>query len=83
MVQITKKVERFLSNPSSCRLKEIEAILIYYGFEKINAKGSHVKFKHVLLTHDIVIPIHNNDCKDFYKQQIAVIIKKIKNETQK
>lgn len=54
-------------------------ILIYFGFEKINAKGSHVKFKHPQLQNDLVIPIHNNECKDFYKLEAKKRIKEVKN----
>jgi predicted RNA binding protein YcfA (HicA-like mRNA interferase family) len=41
------------------------------------AKGSHKKFKHSSLVTDLVIPVHNNDCKDFYKTQAAKIVKKL------
>ena len=47
MTNINKKVEKFLKNPISLKYLEIERILIYFGFEKINTKGSHIKFKHL------------------------------------
>lgn len=79
MSKIEKKVARFLKNPISCKYLDIEMILIYFGFEKINAKGSHVKFKHPQLQNDLVIPIHNNECKDFYKLEAKKRIKEVKN----
>lgn len=79
MSKIEKKVEKFLKNPTSTKYSDIEIILIYFGFEKINAKGSHIKFKHIKLQNDLVIPIHNNECKDFYKLEAKKRIKEIKN----
>jgi len=74
---IEKKIKKFLRKPTSCRYPDIETILIYFGFDKINAKGSHVKFKHSQLSSDLVIPVHNNECKDFYKLEAKKRIKKI------
>ena len=78
MSKIEKLVDKFFKNPTSLKYPDIEKILIYFGFEKINAKGSHVKFKHPKLQNDIVIPVHNKECKGFYKNQISKQIKKIK-----
>ena len=33
------------------------------------------KFKNKSLRNDIIIPIHNNDCKNFYKKQTFKILK--------
>ena len=79
MSKIDKKVEKFLKNPTSCKYSDIEIVLIYFGFEKINAKGSHLKFKHLRLQSDLVIPLHNNECKDFYKMEAQKRIKEVKN----
>lgn len=70
-------IKKFQQNPTSCRYLEIQNILIYFGFEKINAKGSHVKFKHPDLIYDFVIPVHGNECKDFYKKEAKKYINKI------
>jgi predicted RNA binding protein YcfA (HicA-like mRNA interferase family) len=78
MSQITKKVERFFKNPTSIKYLELESILIHFGFKKINAKGSHVKFKHPKLRNDLIIPVHKNECKDFYKEESKRQVKKIK-----
>lgn len=72
MTQNQKLIEKFLANPSSVRFSKIEKILFILGFFELKMKGgSHRKFKHALLKDDLVIPVHNNDCKDFYKEQIA------------
>jgi len=75
--------DRFLNCPSGLRYVEIERVLIYVGFQKILAKGSHVKFKHCNLKSDLIIPVHGNDCKSFYKIYVAKIVKKLMYEKSK
>jgi len=61
MTKKEKLVLKFKNNPISLKYIEIENLLQELWFEKINAKWSHIKFKHKKL---------NNDCKDFYKKQL-------------
>lgn len=68
MTRKGKKAEQFLKDPTSVRYLELVEILEDKGFIRINAKGSHVKFKHPQLADDLVIPVHNSECKDFYKK---------------
>ena len=75
MNKIEKIILKFKNKPISLQFSDIEKILLYYGFQKIEAKGSHTKYKHTLLNNDIVVPIHNNECKNFYKQHIYKTIK--------
>ncbi len=70
MSQMEKLLQKFIKAPHTVRYADIERILIHIGFEKIQAKGSHVKWKHKDLSSDIIVPVHNNECKRFYKQQI-------------
>lgn len=77
MTKIEKSIHQFLNRPASLRFNEIKKVLKYIGFKMIKAKGSHKKFKHDSLITDLVIPVHNNDCKDFYKTEAANIIKKL------
>jgi len=77
MSQIEKLMRRFNTKPTSIKYHDLEKILLYLEFEKIQAKGSHVKFKHTKLDSDIVIPVHNNDCKAFYKKQVKKQLQKI------
>lgn len=76
MTQFQKALRQFLNRPTSLGYADIEKILLHLGFEKINAKGSHKKFKHLNIKYDLIIPVHNNNCKNFYKKMIAKIIKK-------
>lgn len=77
MTQKGKLVDKFLQNPVSLRYGQLVVVLEHYGFVQIQAKGSHVKFKHPKLANDLVIPVHNNECKDFYKQQAKKFIEKV------
>jgi len=70
-----KIIKKFKSNPASVSLNELEFTLDLAGFKRISIKGSHVKFKNVADGENIIIPIHNNDCKDFYKKMVYKIIK--------
>lgn len=67
-------MRKFLENPDTVAYWKIEKLLINLGFEKIEAKGSHKKFKHKLTPNDLIIPVHGNDCKSFYKFLAAKII---------
>jgi predicted RNA binding protein YcfA (HicA-like mRNA interferase family) len=75
MSQIEKLLQKFSRSPQTVRYSDIEKVLIYVGFEKIHTKGSHVKWKHKQLRHDVIIPVHNNECKKFYKQQVYTQIR--------
>ena len=76
MTKIEKLVEQLLSRPTFLRFSDIEKVLLHFGFIRIESKGSHKKFKNSHLIHDLVIPVHNNDCKDFYKKLTAQTVKK-------
>jgi len=69
MSRIETLLSKFQTKPESVRYADLELILLHVGCEKINAKGSHVKFKNHKLRFDIVIPVHNGECKPFYKKQ--------------
>jgi predicted RNA binding protein YcfA (HicA-like mRNA interferase family) len=77
VTQKGKLVERFLANPTSIRLAQIIIVLEQFGFQQIQAKGSHLKFKHPKLNTDLVIPAHNNDCKDFYKKMAKQYVERV------
>lgn len=78
MTRISKKVEKFYEKPESIKYTDVVEILIHHGFEKVSTKGSHVKFKHAQLEADIVIPVHNGECKHFYKKEALKQLKKLK-----
>lgn len=49
----------------------------WYEFEEIDAKVSHVKYKHPLFERDLIIAVHNNDCKSYMKKEAQRRIKKL------
>jgi len=79
MTKIEKLLDKLIQSSEKLYYREIEKILKYIGFTKIQAKGSHIKFKYAKQNIDIIIPIHNNDCKNFYKKLTAKIIQNIIN----
>ncbi len=78
MTRKQKTLEQFLSNPKTASLSQIESILKECGCMRIDAKGSHVKWKHVVAARDLIIPVHNNDCKEFYKKEALKFINEIR-----
>jgi len=74
MTQKNKLVDMFKRNPESISLKKITKILDIVGYEEVRIKRSHVVYKKFGCV-DVVIPVHGNDCKPFYKRQIYKIIK--------
>lgn len=58
MTSKEKLLEKFLQTPASIKYLQIEKLLLFFGFTKIESKGSHKKFKHNKLEKDIIIPVH-------------------------
>ncbi len=76
-----KLIKKFLSRPRSLKYSELEQVLLSFEFVKIPAKGSHVKFSHELLRYDLVIPVHNRECKDLYKGLAAKCVGEVISKT--
>lgn len=78
MSQKDKLLKRFLQRPAALRYSEVVHLLLYLRFEYVSTKGSHHKFKHANLEKELVIPVHNNECKRYYKMMTyKVLISKI------
>ena len=75
MTSKNKLLNKFLRRPESLKYREIEQILLYLGFIKTYGKGSHVKFTHPIFNSNIIISIHNNECKKSYKKEISKTIR--------
>lgn len=76
MSSIEKLIKRFIENPYAIRYAELERILLFVGYVKVPAKGSHVKFKYQGLFADVIIPVHHNDCLNHYKKRTYKILLK-------
>ncbi|MFA6023766.1 MAG: type II toxin-antitoxin system HicA family toxin [Candidatus Gracilibacteria bacterium] len=75
MTKIEKRLKKFFRNPDSLKYYEIETLLYQFGFQKLEAKGSHTKFILQNPPYRLIIPIHGHDCKPFYKIKTARILK--------
>ena len=75
MTKTDKTIAKFKQNPATLPFHEIESLLVRFGFQIVPAKGSHRKFKHPPLKIEYVVPVHNGECKSFYKKEIAKILK--------
>lgn len=68
MTKQDKIIEKLLNRPTSLRYSEIEKLFDNKKFKIEERKWSHKK---ITLLNDenkyIIIPIHNNDCKEIYK----------------
>lgn len=76
MTRKDKLLQRFLKNPQALKYREIETILLDFGFTKRMGKGSHMIFVFHKPNIVQVIPLHNNDCDKQYKKRIAKLITK-------
>ncbi|NCS98950.1 addiction module toxin, HicA family [Candidatus Parcubacteria bacterium] len=74
MSKIDKLIHKFKTNPETLKYRNIKNVLIHLEFDLIKAKGSHVKYKHSKLNTDVIVPIHNGECKNFYKKEILKIL---------
>lgn len=80
MTQAQKLLKSFLDNPASSKYRDVAKVLKLVGFVEISVKGSHVKFKHSQLPQDLVIPVHNKECKEFYKKEAKKLVEIILNQ---
>lgn len=79
MTQKQKLIDSFLLNPCSLRFPQLVKVLEHYGCVRVQAKGSHVKFKHKSMVRDLIIPVHKGTCEDFYKKTARDFITEINN----
>jgi len=80
MTQKQKLIDTFLRNPATLKYKQLFFVLEHFGFAMIQAKSSHIKFKHPKLLSDLIIPVHNGECKDFYKKEALKRVLEIQNK---
>jgi predicted RNA binding protein YcfA (HicA-like mRNA interferase family) len=69
-----------MNTPQNIKYSELENLLFSYWYIKIEAKGSHKKFKHKLIKEDLIIPVHKWDCKLLYKNKAKENILFIKEQ---
>lgn len=74
MTSINRLFSRLLLNPTSLRYTQIERLLLHFGCQKIQGKGSHVKFRHPAIKEILTFSVHNNDCLNVYKREAVKFI---------
>jgi predicted RNA binding protein YcfA (HicA-like mRNA interferase family) len=73
MTKEEKLILKFKTSPQSVSLIDLLKLMEWRGIEIVKGKGSHIvcKTESEIL---IVIPIHQNDCKPFYKKKSLKIL---------
>lgn len=74
MAKKGKLLKKFLRNPESLKFREIETLLLNFGYRLVRVKGSHHHYHHEQLSEKFVFPVHNNDCFKSYKRYLAKFI---------
>ena len=70
-----KLLKKFLEKPESLNFRQIERLLKWFGFERIRVTGSHFRFRHREYDLEFPVPVHDRDCKKWYKKYISDIFK--------
>lgn len=70
MTKREKIKEKFLENPTSLPVNKIINFLLSEWYEVTEAKWSHTKVVHTETMKYVVVPLHNGDCKPFYKKEL-------------
>jgi len=77
MEKSEKLVEKFLQNPIRLKYSQIEKVLLHFGLGHSQGKRSHQKFFDPFSQKFLIIPVHNNECKYFYKREALRIVKQL------
>jgi predicted RNA binding protein YcfA (HicA-like mRNA interferase family) len=81
MSQIEKIEEKLRNNPVGVKYSSLENLLMHYGFEKKQGRGSHINFRHPKLKNAkdlITIPVHGSKIKSTYVVKALDKIDKVK-----
>ncbi len=60
---ILKIIEKILQEPAEMRFKDVEKIVLYFGYELINVKGSHFAYYSEMTGKTIILVKHHNMVK--------------------
>jgi predicted RNA binding protein YcfA (HicA-like mRNA interferase family) len=80
VTRIEKALQKLQQNPKNVRPKELETLLLHFGFEKRSGKGNHTFYKRKGYQ-PLSIPYQKPFLKPYYvKQALQVIERIIENE---
>lgn len=75
MSKAEKLYEQMKNNPLNWRINDIYTVAKYFGFGRIEAKGSHTKFYHDKLPEILSIPVKRPVKPVYIKHLLALIAK--------
>ena len=69
-----RRIERILSLPPEAEFSDVRAIMMYFGWQERQGKGSHVVFRSPNETEHLVFPVHGRRVKRIYIQQMCRVL---------
>ena len=66
-----RRIERLLSLPPEADFADVRAVLLYFGWQERQAKGSHVIFRSPDGRDRLTVPVHGRRVKRIYVQQMC------------
>ena len=76
MSKAEKLYQQMQHNPLNWRVEQMETVAAYFGFGRIEAKGSHTKFYHHRLPEILTVPV-KRPIKPIYVKQLLALITKL------
>lgn len=76
MSQAEKLFKKMQNNPLDWRIEDVDTVARYFGFGRIEAKGSHTKFYHDRLPEILIVPV-KRPIKPVYVKQLLTLIAKL------
>lgn len=68
-----KRLGELTWSPTELRFREVQTILYHFGYELMNSRGSHFRFKKKNFP-SITIVVHNKKVKKWYVKAMAKIL---------
>ena len=69
-----RRIERLLSLPPEADFADVRAVLLFFGWQERQAKGSHVVFRSPDGRERLTIPVHGKRVKRVYVQQMCRVL---------
>jgi predicted RNA binding protein YcfA (HicA-like mRNA interferase family) len=72
-----KLYQKMQNNPRDWRIEDIDTVARYFGFGRIEGKGSHTKFYHDRLPEILSVPV-KRPIKPIYVKHLLALIARLK-----
>lgn len=80
MTRVRKRLQRLINNPVGVGWNELSTILVYYGCEIENCRGSHKVVYHPDSKINVTVPVHNNTVKVPYVKKCIELLEEVLEE---